>query len=179
MSQEPLLPRIAEGDTEAIEAFVAQYERVIWWMARQYASNDPEDAVQEIFLALWQNAGKYDESKAKESTFVGMLARRKLIDRYRKTTRRPQTQDIETAPERVLTVDASLEQKAEVALASRAMRELRPEQRSLIELSVFEGMSHREISDETGIPLGTVKTHIRRGFMHLRQLMAEPQGAAA
>lgn len=179
MSDTPLLPRIATGDSSAVEEFVETYQRVIWWMARQYASNDPEDAVQEIFLALWQNAAKYDESKAKESTFVGMLARRKLIDRYRKTTRRPQTQELESAPERVLEIDSRIEQKAEVALATRAMEGLRPEQRSLIELSVFEGLSHREISDHTGIPLGTVKTHIRRGLMQLRQLMVQPQEAAA
>lgn len=177
---EPLLPKIAAGDSSAVEQFVKRYERVIWWMARQYAGNDPEDAVQEVFLALWQNAAKYDEGKAKESTFVGMIARRKLIDRYRKVKRRPVTQTIETAPEATFGIQPALEQEAEVALATRLMnRELRPEQRSVIKLSVFEGMSHREIADRTGIPLGTVKTHIRRGLTQLRQLMLQPQEIAA
>ena len=177
---EPLLPKIAAGDTDAIEEFVKRYERVVWWMARQYAFRDPEDAVQDVFLALWQSAPRYDESKAKESTFVGMLARRKLIDRYRKARRRPLTQDIETAPEATFSLNANIEQEAEVALASRIMRrELRPEQRSVIELSVFEGLSHREISNRTGMPIGTVKTHIRRGLIQLREFMLEPQPSAA
>ena len=177
---QPLLPKIAAGDSSAIEQFVQRYERVIWWMARQYAGHDAEDAVQDVFLALWQNAGKYDESKAKESTFVGMLARRKMIDRYRKVKRRPVTQDIETAPETTFATAPTLEAQAEAALATRLMRrELRPEQRSVIELSIFEGLSHREIADRTGMPLGTVKTHIRRGLNQLRSVLLQPQGAAA
>jgi RNA polymerase sigma-70 factor (ECF subfamily) len=177
---EALLPRIARGDEDAVEQFVQRYERVIWWMARQYASHDPEDAVQEVFLALWQSAPKYDASKAKESTFVGMLARRKMIDRYRKSLRRPQTQDIESMPERGLAAESTVEQQAEVALVTRLIsRELRPEQRSVIELSMFEGLSHREIADHTGIPVGTVKTHIRRGLMQLRSLMLQPHEAVA
>ncbi len=180
MSDEALLPRIAAGDSAAVEQFVKRYERVIWWMARQYAFRDPEDAVQDVFLALWKSAPRYDSSKAKESTFVGMLARRKLIDRYRKTTRRLPTQDIETAPEASFSQESSAETDAEAALASRIMRrELRPEQRSVIELSIFEGLSHREISTRTGMPIGTVKTHIRRGLMQLRELMQRPQEAAA
>lgn len=178
MSQ-PLLPRIAAGDTDAVEEFVRRYERVVWWMARQYARNDPEDAVQDVFLTLWQNAAKYDEAKAKESTFVGMVARRKLIDRYRKKTRRPQTQDIEAVPQATLGFESTIEEKVDAALAARAMERLRPEQRSVIELSVYQGMSHREISDETGMPLGTVKTHIRRGLLELRSLMVHPVQPAA
>ncbi len=177
---QPLLPAIAAGDTSAIEQFVQRYERVVWWMARQYAGHDAEDAVLDVFLALWQNAAKYDESKAKESTFVGMLARRKLIDRYRKVKRRPVTQDIETAPETSFATAPTLEAEAEAALATRVMRrELRPEQRSVIELSVFEGLSHSEIADRTGMPLGTVKTHIRRGLHQLRCLLLQPQEVAA
>lgn len=177
---EPLLPKIAAGDESAVELFVKRYERVIWWMARQYAFRDPEDAVQDVFLTLWRSAPRYDASKAKESTFVGILARRKLIDRYRKTMRRPQTQDIETAPEATLRQGSSIEAEAEAALATRLMRrQLRPEQRSVIELSVFEGLSHREISIRTGMPIGTVKTHMRRGLMQLREFMLQPREAAA
>ena len=178
--KEALLPKIAAGDTSAIEEFVQRYQKVIWWMARQYSSHDPEDAVQDVFLALWQAAGKFDETKAGESTFVGMLARRKLIDRYRRTKSRPATQDLETAPEHLFSLAPTMEIEADAALATRLMRrELRPEQRSVLELSIFEGFSHREISSRTGIPLGTVKTHIRRGLQQLRDVMEQRQDVAA
>jgi RNA polymerase sigma-70 factor (ECF subfamily) len=175
-----LLPLVAAGDTTALDELVKRYERVIWWMTRQYAFGDPEDAVQDVFLALWQAAPKYDPAKAAESTFVGMLARRKLIDRYRRATRRPLTQDLESAPPALLREDAPIEETAEAALVARVMRrELRPEQRSVIELSIFEGLSHREIASRTGMPIGTVKTHIRRGLMQLRELLQQPQEIAA
>ncbi len=176
---EALLPRIAAGDETAVAPFIKRYERVIWWMARKYSFRDPEDAVQDVLLALWKSAPSFDPSKAGESTFVGMLARRKLIDRYRKSTRRLPTQTLESAPETSFSQESPIEHQAEAALASRLMRrELRPEQRSVIELSVFEGLSHREISTRTGMPIGTVKTHIRRGMMQLREFM-RPQEAAA
>ena len=156
---QPLLPEIAAGNAAAMEPFVERYQRVILWMARQYAGTDPEDALQDVLLSLWQNAAKYDEAKASEPTFVGMIARRKLIDRYRRTKRHPVTHDLDVVPEAAFSAPPTLEQRADAMLAARLMeRELRPEQRSVIELFVFEGLSHREISARTGIPLGTVKT---------------------
>ena len=87
---EPLLPRIAAGDSDAIQRFVDRYKSLIWWLARKHASTDAEDAVQEIFIDLWKSAERFDASKASEPTFVGMIARRRLIDRARKRQRRPQ-----------------------------------------------------------------------------------------
>ena len=178
--KEPILPRIANGDEAATAELVKRYGRVIRWMANQQAGVDAEDAVQDILVALWQNAEKYDPAKGAESTFVGTIARRKLIDRHRKKSRRPVTQDIDAAPERVLEVQSSIEASTELALASKAMKSLRPVQRSVVSLSILDGMSHSEIATRLGLPLGTVKTHIRRGLLEMRQLMvAQPQERAA
>jgi RNA polymerase sigma-70 factor (ECF subfamily) len=178
--KKPILPRIAQGDEAATAELYERYSRVIRWMANQQAGMDAEDAVQDIFVALWQNADKYDPAKGAESTFVGTIARRKLIDRHRKKTRRPVTQDIEAVPERILEVASDIEGSAELALASKAMRTLRPVQRSVLSLSVVDGMSHSEIATRLGLPLGTVKTHIRRGLLEMRQLMVtQPQERAA
>ncbi|NIP16246.1 MAG: hypothetical protein GWM88_16515, partial [Pseudomonadales bacterium] len=68
----------------------------------------------------------------------------------------------------------------DLALASRAMKSLRPVQRSVLRLSVLDGMSHSEIATSLDLPLGTVKTHIRRGLLELRQMMVmQPHGSAA
>ena len=177
--KEPILPRIAAGDANATAELVARYDRVIRWMARNQAGIDAEDAVQDIFVALWQNADKYDPAKGAESTFVGTIARRKLIDRHRKRMRRPQTQDIEAAPERILEIQSDAEASTELALASKVMRALRPVQQSVLTMSVLEGLSHSEIAGRLSLPLGTVKTHIRRGMMEMRQLMVtQPQERA-
>ena len=177
--KEPVLPRIAQGDPTATDELVARYGRVLRWMAHQHSVRDAEDAVQEILVTLWQNADKDDASKGAESTFVGTIARRKLIDRHRKRSRRPQTQDIETVPERNLESTPDIEGATELALASKAMEDLRPVQRSVLTLSVLEGLTHSEIATRLELPLGTVKTHIRRGLTQLREMMVtQPQQRA-
>ena len=67
--------------------------------------------------------------------------------------------------------DGGIEVSAEAALAARAMGDLRPEQREVLRLSVAEGLTHEEISGRTGMPLGTVKAHARRGLMRIRKLL--------
>jgi len=134
--------------------------------------DDAEDAVQEIFVDIWKNAGKFDPGKASETTFVAMIARRRLIDRIRFTERRISADSLDD----VLTEPASSSEKdlqvqIEGREAFRVLTELRPEQRRVLELSIIHGMSHQEIADATDIPLGTVKTHVRRGLLQARELL--------
>jgi RNA polymerase sigma-70 factor (ECF subfamily) len=101
-----------------------------------------------------------------------MIARRRLIDRLRRTGRRPQTtvlsEGYEPRPERSEPIEAHTEAR----LAARALESLRPVQREVLLMSAYEGMSHREIADSTGMPLGTVKAHARRGMHRVRELLA-------
>lgn len=169
-----ILPRIAQGDENAVTECMNQYGNLVWMLAKKYTQTveDAEDAVQEIFLEIWQNAGKYDSAIAAEITFISLIARRRLIDRLRKTYRQPNMQNIDDVFEvrrngfenEVLT---SIQAKKAVEL----MNKIRPEQRELMILTVFEGLSHGEIAEKTNLPLGTVKTHIRRGFESVRKIM--------
>ena len=172
MKQQPILPRVAEGSDSAMEELMQRYGRVVRWMARQKGVADVEDATQEVFIALWQNADKYDPKKGAETTFVGTVARRKMIDRHRKRSRRPTTDEIDAVPSKVLEFPSNIEQLTDAALASRAMQSLRPIQRSVITLSLLEGLSHSEIAGRLHLPLGSVKTHMRRGLIELRELLS-------
>jgi len=82
-----VLRRIAGGDSAAVRECIDRYGALIWSLARRLSRSSPdaEDATQEIFLDLWRNAGRFDESKGSEKLFIAMLARRRLIDRLRKT----------------------------------------------------------------------------------------------
>ena len=90
---EPLLQKIANGDSSAVDECLAKYGNLVWSIARRYSPNnsDAEDATQEVFLEIWKNAARYDSDLSSEATFITMIARRRLIDRHRKQSRRLET----------------------------------------------------------------------------------------
>jgi len=173
-----LLVRAALGDDGAVRECLERFGPVVWGLARRMSPTraDAEDAVQEIFLDLWAHGERYDAARASEEAFVAVVARRRLIDRRRRTQRRPATQPFEDqAGDRGqhadLASDGGPERCAEAALAARAMNQLRPAQREVLRLSVAEGLTHPEIAERTGMPLGTVKAHARRGILRIRGLL--------
>ena len=170
-----LLQRVGVGDTGAMLACMERSRGLIWSLVRRSCSNaaDADDVVQEIFISLWSSAHRFDPTIASESTFVSVIARRRLIDRTRQRMRRttpgPILQDVQAElveAGRCLITEAS-------ALAQLAMSKLRPEQQQVLQLSIECGCSHEQISTSTGLPLGTVKTHARRGLQKLRDALIE------
>lgn len=169
----PVLGRVAAGDGVAIRECLARYGNLVWSIARRFEAADAEDAVQEIFLDLWKSAARFDPSIASEAAFVAMIARRRLIDRRRSRMRRP-TADTPLAGDSsdgmLAPIDTSTSPDtcAEAKQAARALDQLRPEQRQVLVLSTVGGLSHGEIAEQTGMPLGTVKAHARRGLLSIR-----------
>ena len=152
---QPILPRIATGDSGAVKECMERYGALVWSIARRMAPSptDAEDAAQEIFVELWKSAARFDESKASEPAFIAMIARRRMIDRLRAQQRRPQTtaipEDFDIPSDDHLVAERSIE----ASLAMRALDTLKPEHRRIILLSVVHGLSHGEISEKTEIPL--------------------------
>jgi RNA polymerase sigma-70 factor (ECF subfamily) len=165
------LPRVAAGDRAAMRSCIERYSGLVWSLALRFSRSrsDAEDAVQDVFLSVWQNADRYDESRASEPTFVAMVARRRLIDRMRKEKRRP-GDAVGAAPFDASEVPAAddVEASAEARLAARAFAGLPAERRQVLALAVVEGMTQEEIAQETRLPLGTVKSHVRRGLAAVR-----------
>jgi RNA polymerase sigma-70 factor (ECF subfamily) len=169
---EPVLARAASGDAAAVEACLARFSGLVWSLARRFCRNaaDAEDAVQDVLVELWRCAGRYDAAVASEATFVAMIARRRLIDRHRRRQRQPDLQPLpELAPLQAEGVHTRIEQQPDVKRATQALLTLRPERQRVLRLSVYGGLSHAEIAEATGLPLGTVKTHVRRGLIQLRE----------
>jgi RNA polymerase sigma-70 factor (ECF subfamily) len=126
-------------------------------------------------LDLWKSAERFDPALASEQTFIVMIARRRLIDRNRRRARRPEAIGVE-APELLPAADEqSLLERASAgetaARANTALSQLRPEQRRVLELFLLHGQTHQEIASGTGLPLGTVKSHARRGLQRVRELL--------
>ncbi|MCK6486484.1 MAG: sigma-70 family RNA polymerase sigma factor [Phycisphaerae bacterium] len=175
--QPTLLQRVAAGEPAAVGECIDRYGGLIWSLARKLvgANADAEDAVQEVFIDLWRSADRFDPNVASEPTFVAMIARRRLIDSKRRRTRRPdQGQSIPVEDVDVPSGEqesGAAERAEEASRAAAAIRELRPEQQEILRLSVYEGWSHQRIADHLQVPLGTVKTHVRRGLIRVRELI--------
>jgi len=167
-----LLQRIARGDQAAVAGCINQYSDLIWSLARRYLGMDAdaEDAVQEIFIELWSNAGRFNPEFGSEVTFVSTISRRRLIDRLRKKGRAPGISTIDDTPESAMAQEGyEADQYTEVQNVIDVLSEMEAEHSQIISLSVYEGYSHSEIADQLNIPLGTVKTKVRRGLIHIRE----------
>lgn len=173
-----ILTRVAGGDSAAVGECLDTYGPLVWSLARRmsFDATQAEDSVQEIFIEIWKSAGRYDPTISSEATFIATIARRRLIDRRRSLGRRPETEAIE--PEELSGNDENLEHveiSEEASRAREALQTLKPQQRQVIELSVIEGMSHSQIASTTGLPLGTVKSHVRRGLDRVSKLLGRGQ----
>jgi RNA polymerase sigma factor (sigma-70 family) len=169
-----LLARIAAGDEDAVAQCVAEYGALLWSLARRWATDsaDAEDAVQEIFFDVWKSAARFDAARATERSFVVMVARRRLIDRLR---RRSRQLDAMSWPDEFDVADPSADPSTQVSVAVDAetmLAGLTPVQRRLLERHLLDGKTHDEIALESAMPLGTVKSHIRRGLLKARALLA-------
>ncbi len=171
---EPLLPRIAAGDERAVRDCMARYGALVWSLARRWSaeSGDAEDAVQEIFIDLWRTAARYDTARTSEAGWVAMIARRRLIDRARKRERLPALESIPDDFDAASETERDLDREWRAEQARAVLRELPPAQRRMLELSLVHGRTHDEIARDTDTPLGTVKSHIRRGLARARDLLA-------
>ncbi|WP_197454583.1 sigma-70 family RNA polymerase sigma factor [Stieleria varia] len=171
----PILPRIAAGDEYAVSECLEQFGGLVWSLAKRMCPADAEDATQEIFIEIWQKASTFDPSRCSEAGFIGMIARRRLIDRLRRLGRNHVT----SASDEIIEV-ASLENVDRVELADEAakavdcMEKLSERQQEILTLSIHHGVSQAQISGRLGIPLGTVKSYGRRALIQLRDCMRRP-----
>lgn len=178
-----MLPRVALGEAGAVEAFMDRYSGLVWTLARRMLSDRQlaEDAVQDVFIDIWRHASRFDASMGSEATFVATITRRRLIDRIRRMGRQPGVRAVDESGG-VVPVERSEAARGvllgeEAALARQALAELSEEQQRVLQLSIFHGQSHERIAAATGLPLGTVKTHARRGLIRIREALASARAS--
>ncbi|WP_375174411.1 sigma-70 family RNA polymerase sigma factor [Pseudooceanicola sp.] len=129
-----------------------------------------EDCAQDVMVTVWNKAHLFDPSRASVATWVFTIARNRRIDLARRE-RRPEPEDLGWGPEPEVAQEDSVALQQETSHLGRALAELPDTQRELIEKCYFGDLSHREIADVTGLPLGTIKSRIRLALDKLRHAM--------
>ncbi len=168
-----ILARIAAGEDGSFELLIEKYGNLVWSIGKKflYRQSDLEDAVQEVFIAIWKSADKFDANKAKEITFVSMIARRRFIDHLRKISKHKNLESIDDDNSgHQLYKESILNESTDLQLVKNAIQSLDIDDQELLNLSVYQGYSHSEISKLLNIPLGTVKTRIRRNLIKLKEI---------
>ena len=168
-----ILARIAAGEDRSFELLIEKYGNLVWSIGKKflYRQSDVEDAVQEVFIAIWKSADKFDSSKAKEITFISMIARRRFIDHLRKISKHKNLESIdEDNSTHQLYKESMLNESTDLQLIKNAIKSLDIDDQELLNLSIYQGYSHTEISKLLNLPLGTVKTKIRRNLIKLQEV---------
>ena len=176
-SDAQLLEGIAQRDESSLAVLYDRYHLLAFSLALRVVNDRgrAEDVVQDAFLSIWRKAGSYVEGRGSVKTWLTSIVRNRAIDLVR--ARRESDSDDEAVllairdprPSVIEQVTATLDRD----VIRGAIGELPLEQRQAIAMAYFEGRSHSEISEATGLPLGTVKSRIRLGMHRLRGLLLE------
>jgi RNA polymerase sigma-70 factor, ECF subfamily len=166
-----LLTRIQSGDQEAMSALFDRYGTMVYSVALRVLKDtgEAEDVMQEIFVQMWKNPSAFVSGRGSLGGWLVVVARNRSIDVIR---RRRFSEPVELF---ALPSSTNLAQEAErnslLEKIRGVMLSLPVEQQKSVELAFFEGLSHSEISEKTGDPLGTVKTRIRLALITIRKAL--------
>ena len=181
-----LLVPIAGGDQSALAGFYDATVSRVYSIALRIVRRPEmaEEVVSDVYMQVWRDAARYDFSRGRVLAWLLIITRSRALDMLRRQDEafsHPEPQNLIAEPQddRNNPQDLLLVTQSNSALGA-ALRTLSPLQRQLIALAFFKGLSHSEIVDHAGIPLGSVKTHIRRALTILREALgdAENRGAA-
>lgn len=172
-----LLGRIRDRDERAIEELYGRYSGPLYSLAYQVtgAERFAQEVVQDVFLAVWRDAGRFDPTRGALGPWLYSLARHKAIDLVRREqTHRKRAADVDLELEVAADdVDREAWQNVRREKVVEAIQALPEAQRVALELAFFAGLTHVEVADKLGIPLGTAKTRIRTALLKLRDILGD------
>lgn len=172
-----LVARVVEGDARALEALYGRYGRACFGLARRILADEQfaQDVVQEVFLTLWRDAGRYDATRGGFSTWLLSMTHHKAVDAVRREEnlrkRRTTADALETRPDDGAAVDDEVWSTMRGDRVRTALATLPAPQREALALAYFGGYTQREIAGLTATPLGTVKTRMLAGMRRLRDVL--------
>jgi len=174
-----LVRRVARGDADALAALYRRYSGMLSGLAHRILGDgaDAEEILQETFVQVWRQASRYDSRRSSVSTWLVLIARSRSIDRLR--SRRVAQRTVVSAIREKPDLHTSPEGARDVLNAERRVRlraelgKLPPEQRQVLEMAFYQGLTQSEIAHRAEIPLGTVKTRTLLAMKKLRKALAD------
>ncbi|MBI4306182.1 MAG: sigma-70 family RNA polymerase sigma factor [Chloroflexi bacterium] len=180
LSDEALLALIASSDKNALAALYDRYGRRVFALAARMLGDaqSSEEVTQDVFLSVWRRVSSYKAGKGRFTTWLFSIAHNRTIDELRKRRRQrhrenPNIEEHTDLPSETIPPPEAVVARSESAMVLEALQTLPPEQRSVIEMSYFGGLTQVEIADRTEQPLGTVKTRMRLALKKLRVVLSE------
>lgn len=163
--------RFVAGDEAALKEIFDLHGSLVLNICRRTVGTDAEDVVQQVFVAAWRGRASFDADKGSLPGWLTGIAKFKTVDHLRAKGRRPQGADREVEDAASQTADVG--RVADRMLLTHALARLPEERRRVVALAFFEDFTHQEISEHLAMPLGTVKSHVRRGLETLRKTLGE------
>jgi RNA polymerase sigma-70 factor (ECF subfamily) len=177
-ADEALLARVARGDVEAFHLFYRRHAGRVLAYARQIGRDDSivEDVVQEVFTAVWTKAGTFRPDRGDAAGWLYILLRNKLVDHWRRHGGRRGEELPEDAA-----LSAVRERNDTRLIVRQALSRVDPGPREAIEMAYFGGLTYEETAGRLDLPVGTLKSRIRKGLQTMREMLAAdpmlPEGA--
>ncbi len=174
-----LMRRVSRNEESAIIDLYDRFGSLVFRMAYQALPTraEAEDAVQEIFVRLWRTAEKYDHERSALVTWVMLISRRYLVDKLRRNKARIKPTSIDQPQVPMIQADSTdapgIEQEEKLASLMQRISGLPVLQQTVIKGAYLRGQTLRQISDETGKPLGTIKSALSRALVKLRERTGE------
>ena len=171
-----LLRLIQQGEQDAVAVLYDRYGGIAYGLAFRITANaaTAQDVVQDAFVSLWKQAPRFDPERGQVRSWLLTIVHHRAVDAVRRRAGRPE-RPLPEGPEEFVATVGRPEELAEMVLDAEAVREavrqVPEEQRRVIEMAYFMGMTHVEIAAETGAPLGTVKSRLRIGLEKMREYL--------
>jgi RNA polymerase sigma-70 factor (ECF subfamily) len=164
-----LLERIQRGEEQAMAVLFDRYSKIVYSVALRVLRDTAaaEDVMQEIFMQIWRSPNSFVAAKGSLGGWLSVVARNRSIDTLRRKRPSEQIEDLSLPSSSNLADEA--ERNLMMERARAGIGQLPPEQRKMLEMAFFDGLTHSEIAEMTGDPLGTVKTRIRSALLTLRK----------
>ncbi|MEM9273239.1 MAG: sigma-70 family RNA polymerase sigma factor [Cyanobacteria bacterium P01_F01_bin.143] len=176
-----LMQRIAQKEQPALGLLYDRYARVMYSLAYKMlgTAEEAEEVVLDVFSQVWRTAERYDSQRGRTDSWLFLLTRSRALDRIRRKQRKAKVIEAVTIATKVSLTTSGMTPEEDLMINDRrqqvkmALAQIPQEQRQIIELAYYQGLSQSQIAKQTGISLGTVKTRVRLGLSKLKKLLKE------